>query len=241
MNKSPTERRLGDEGRPIFLPDLRRAGRARRKIGTVRDSSRLSPKHQAIIDAARARFNYYGIFKTTMQEIATDAGTAVGTLYRYFKSKDDLIVACAEEFVEHHRQQAQAILAEDTSADEKLRKYVVARFRQAAEMRTGSRHAAELARVVLRLKPDRLREEGTMMWGIITEIVELGVRERVFRVVDPVGDSKVFLYAIACFFPNALGEPIVPPDEQELLVVVDWFVDTWKQTARKPTARPAVR
>jgi AcrR family transcriptional regulator len=193
-------------------------------------------KHQAIIDAARDRFNYYGISKTTMQEIADDAGVAVGTLYLYFRNKDELIVACAEEFVEHHKRDAEAILAEDLAADEKLRKYVVSRFRMADRMRTGSRHAAELARAVLRVKPDRLQEEGQMMWDVVTKILRLGTREKLFRIADPSEDAKVFLFSIACFFPNALGEPIVPPREEDLMSVVDWFVSVWKRAARKSKA-----
>jgi len=52
-------------------------------------------KNQIIVDAARKRFQHYGIGKTTMQEIAADAGVAVGTLYLYFSNKDELVVACA--------------------------------------------------------------------------------------------------------------------------------------------------
>jgi AcrR family transcriptional regulator len=76
----------------------------------------------------------------------------VGTLYLYFKNKDDLIVACTNEFVERHRQEARDVLAADLPPDEKLRRYVLGRFRAADETRRGSRHAAELTRAVLRLK-----------------------------------------------------------------------------------------
>ena len=57
-------------------------------------------KTERILAAARDRFEHYGVAKTTMQEIATDAGVAVGTLYLYFRNKDELIVACAREFVD---------------------------------------------------------------------------------------------------------------------------------------------
>src|SRR3954468_1803075 len=119
-------------------------------------------KTERITAAARKRFEHYGINKTSMQEIAADAGVAVGTVYLYFANKDELIVACAEDFVEHHRQVAAEILANDSPADGKLKSYVVARFRLAAQLRTSSRHAAEIARAVLRVKPDRIQEEGLM-------------------------------------------------------------------------------
>ncbi len=194
-------------------------------------------KPQKIIEAARKRFRYYGIQKTTMQEIAQDAGIAVGTLYLYFSNKDELVVACAEEFAERHREEIAAILASRHSAEEKLRKYVVARFRQAKEIRGNSRYAVEIARAVFRVKPDRLEEEGLLMWDAITKILKLGVERRVFKIANPAVDAKIFLYSIAFFFPNALNEPPVPPTEEELLSVVNWFIKAWATAATKPQRR----
>ena len=74
-----------------------------------------------------------------MVEIAQDAGVAVGTLYLYFNNKDALVVACAESFIDHHRQQIDAILTAKIPADDKLRNYILARFRQSEETRRGWR------------------------------------------------------------------------------------------------------
>jgi AcrR family transcriptional regulator len=185
-------------------------------------------KRARIVDAARKRFRYYGIGKTTMQEIADDAGVAVGTLYLYFSNKDDLVVACAEEFVRRHRRRAEAILASAAPADKKLRRYVVDRFRQSEATRTSSRHAAEITRAVLRVKPDRIDEESQMMWQVIGEILAEGVRDGLFRIDRPADDAKIFLIAIAAFFPNALTEPPRMPKEQDLVSVINWFVRAWK-------------
>ena len=167
-------------------------------------------KSERIIKAARERFRYYGLSKTTMQEIASDAGVAVGTLYLYFKNKDELVAACAEEFVALHRKEAAAILASDAPADEKLRRYVLNRFRRSAETRTGSRHLAELTRAVLRVKPDRVVEEGQMMWEVVVQILREGVEAGVFQISDPEDDAQVFLFSIAYFFPNALSHQPIP-------------------------------
>ncbi len=196
-------------------------------------------KEQAIVEAAAKRFRYYGIGKTTMQEIAQDAGMAVGTLYLYFANKDALVAACAEKFAERHRQQAAEILASELPPDEKLRAYVVARFRQSEDTRTSSRHAAEITRAVLRVKPDRIREEGQMMHAVAVQILNEGISSRRFRAVDVDRDAVVFLYALAAFFPNALSEPQFVPLEEDLVSVVDWFLDTWKSDARGAKPRKA--
>ncbi len=198
-------------------------------------------KKQRIVAAAVQRFRYYGITKTTMQEIAHDAGVAVGTLYLYFQNKDELIVACAESYAARHQQHAAEILASDAPADEKLRDYLVARFRQAEETRTGSRHAVEITRAVLRVKPDRAREEGMMMWEVTTKILVEGVKQKLFRLAEPAEEAKVFMYSLAVFFPHALVDPPVEPLEQDLLLVVNWFIDVWKSGARAKRSRPKAR
>jgi AcrR family transcriptional regulator len=189
-------------------------------------------KTQRIVQAAGERFRYYGIAKTTMQEIAQDAGVAVGTLYLYFKNKDALVVACAADFVHRHRQEAQAILAARMPAEEKLRAYLVGRFRASEETRTGSRHAVELTRAVLRLKPDRLQEEGEMMWQTVAAILAQGVESRSFEIASVQGDAKVLLFSVAYFFPNALTEIMIPPTEADLLSVINWFIEAWKRGRR---------
>jgi len=194
-------------------------------------------KPAKIIDAARKRFRYYGIQKTTMQEIAQDAGVAVGTLYLYFGNKDELVVACADKFVEHHREQLATVLAASGTAEEKLRSYIVARFRMSQEIRTSSRHAAEIARAVLRVKPDRIEEEGQMMWQAVVQILKRGIDDRAFNIESPEDDAKVFLYSIAWFFPNALSKVSTAPSEEDLLLVVNWFINAWKGPATKTRKR----
>jgi AcrR family transcriptional regulator len=192
-------------------------------------------KHEKIIEAAAGRFRYYGIRKTTMQEIAEDAGVAVGTLYLYFSNKDALVAACAEEFAARHRRQADEILASGLGPAEKLRAYVVERFRQSEETRTASPHAAEITKAVLRVKPDRIREEGAMMIEVIQQILTDGNRQGVFEVAQPQRDAKVFLFSLVAFFPSALIKPTVEPVESDLLEIMDWFVDVWRPRAATKT------
>lgn len=194
-------------------------------------------KHDKIVEAAAARFRYYGIRKTTMQEIAEDAAVAVGTLYLYFSNKDALVAACAEEFAARHQQQATEILSSDLGPQEKLRAYVVARFRQAEETRTASPHAAEITQAVLRVKPERIREEGEMMMEVIGQILTEGKRQGVFEVAEPARDAKVFLYSLVAFFPSALIKPTVEPLESDLLEIIDWFLGVWRVAAHAK-ARP---
>jgi AcrR family transcriptional regulator len=59
----------------------------------------LAARRQQIIDAARACFTRNGFHATTMQDVIREAGLSVGAVYRYFKSKEDLIGAIVDEVV----------------------------------------------------------------------------------------------------------------------------------------------
>ncbi len=49
-------------------------------------------RHRQILDAALAVFSRKGYSQTTIPDIATEAGVAVGTIYHYYQSKRDLLV-----------------------------------------------------------------------------------------------------------------------------------------------------
>lgn len=53
-------------------------------------------KHGAILDAAERLFVRYGFKKTTMDEIAAEAGVGKGTIYSYFRSKEELLLAYSD-------------------------------------------------------------------------------------------------------------------------------------------------
>jgi AcrR family transcriptional regulator len=194
----------------------------------------VDDKRQRILEAARKRFRHYGVKKATMQEIARDAHVAVGTLYLYFKDKDDLLVACTEEYVTRHRRQAEAILASDASSGDKLRRYVLDRFRASQATRAGGfGRAAELTREVLRVRPERRLDEGRMMMEYFVRILRLGVEAGELHTEDPERDARVLLLSLAFLFPSPLDEGAYAPNEEDLHLVVDWFLRAWRPSSAR--------
>lgn len=55
-----------------------------------------SDKHQKILDAAIKVFAHKGFYQSKVSEIAREAGVADGTIYLYFKNKDDLLISIFE-------------------------------------------------------------------------------------------------------------------------------------------------
>jgi AcrR family transcriptional regulator len=65
---------------------------------TKRYQLKTAKKNQ-IIEAASAVFAQKGFARTTIAEVATQAGIGKGTVYEYFKSKEDLYFAVFEWFM----------------------------------------------------------------------------------------------------------------------------------------------
>ncbi len=73
-------------------------------LGIIMANNRIKTKQKQILDAAITVFASKGYHIATMQDIANEADMAVGTIYNYFKNKDDVIVSLFnskwEEFYE---------------------------------------------------------------------------------------------------------------------------------------------
>jgi AcrR family transcriptional regulator len=73
-----------------------------------------------ILAAARQLLEQRGLEAMTMEEIAAAAGVAKGTLYLYFQSKDDLILALINQVGENLLQDLEASLQAPGTPPEKL-------------------------------------------------------------------------------------------------------------------------
>jgi AcrR family transcriptional regulator len=60
----------------------------------------LDARRQQIVDAARARFARDGFAHTSMADIVTESGLSNGAIYRYFTSKDEIVIAVCEQGTE---------------------------------------------------------------------------------------------------------------------------------------------
>jgi TetR/AcrR family fatty acid metabolism transcriptional regulator len=80
------------------------------------------------MDAAVKVFADRGFHSATVAEIARAAGVADGTIYLYFKSKDDLLLRVFDEEMTGLLAQAKAALAEEASAPARLKRFITLHF-----------------------------------------------------------------------------------------------------------------
>ena len=85
-------------------------------------------KRARILDAAVKVFAERGYFSSTVAEIARAAGVADGTIYLYFKSKDDLLFELFDEKMTQLIGDAKAALAQEQDAPSRLKRFIRLHF-----------------------------------------------------------------------------------------------------------------
>ncbi len=109
-------------------------------------SPRGGDKRERILAAAVRVFAKKGFYATRVSEVAKAAGVADGTIYLYFKSKDELLVSLFEDRVERLLAFLESELPRSASASERLRRIIELQL----GLVEGERDLAEVITVILR-------------------------------------------------------------------------------------------
>jgi TetR/AcrR family fatty acid metabolism transcriptional regulator len=81
-------------------------------------------KRKKILDAATKVFARVGFSNTRIQDVAQEAGIAHGTVYLYFKSKDDLFISIFQESLGELIDYISSEVQKKDSAEDKLRRMI---------------------------------------------------------------------------------------------------------------------
>jgi len=85
---------------------------------------RTSDKRERILSSAERVFARRGFFAARVSEIAKDAGVADGTIYLYFKSKDDLLISLFENRMQQVNDVLHAAIASASTPRDQLRAFI---------------------------------------------------------------------------------------------------------------------
>jgi TetR/AcrR family transcriptional regulator, transcriptional repressor of aconitase len=157
--------------------------------------SYLQSRRRQIMDAAIRCFAREGFHRTTMQEIVRETGLSAGAIYRYFRSKEDIVAAIATE---HHAAEAAAFAEVGTIGD------VGAALRHIASVSLGrlaDPQEQQWRRVTVQVWGEALRDErvmGIVRGGldepvaILAAMMRRGQRDGTLpRELDPDGAARV--------------------------------------------------
>lgn len=150
-------------------------------------------KYHRILEAAVKVFAERGFYQSTISQIAKEAGVADGTIYLYFKNKDDILV----QFFNYKTKQVfdkfrEEVNKADNSFD-KLRNLI----RRHLNEFQNDRNMAVLYQAEThqnsRLVEEQIREMSKLYLDIVSEIVEQGQEEGSVRKDLYVGLVKRFI------------------------------------------------
>jgi TetR/AcrR family fatty acid metabolism transcriptional regulator len=155
-------------------------------------AKRKEAKRGQILDAAVLEIARHGYYGTTVSAIAGRAGVADGTIYLYFKSKEEILVSIFERAMQRFNEEAGQIVEETAGAEDKLSRLVALHLSLMGEDRDLAvifqvefRHTIHVLELLSR---SRIRE----YLALIAQVVEQGTREGVFKAdVDPLFAAKV--------------------------------------------------
>ncbi|MED3549238.1 TetR/AcrR family transcriptional regulator [Cytobacillus praedii] len=113
------------------------------------------PKYRQIIDAAVIVIAENGYHQAQVSKIAKQAGVADGTIYLYFKNKEDILISLFQEKMGNFVEMAEEKIVGTESAAEKLRMIVESHFQILSE----DRHLAIVTQLELRQSNIDLRHK----------------------------------------------------------------------------------
>ena len=157
--------------------------------GISRKEREYLAHREEILSAAEKVFAAKGFFPTTMSDIARKAEFGTGTLYKYFKSKEELYFTLIEEKVEEINRLVNAELSQKTSALERIRKVLGLQFEFIERNRDFFRiYISERNRFEWTVKDDLgkgLHEKMVTYIHILAEVMRQGIKEGEFKSMNP--------------------------------------------------------
>ena len=180
---------------------------------------------QKILDAAEQRLWHYGFKKTTIDEIASDAGVGKGTVYLYFEGKEDIGLAIMAQFKESSLREIESI-AHDSSKTpvQKLKEMLQSPMLMACRRCQESPATLEL---VVAIKPHiqaRMRPFLEQEHALLAEVLEEGNAQGVFEVPDTLSAARILKTMCLGFLPPYPCAATLPEIAQNISEIVDLTV-----------------
>ena len=115
---------------------------------------RTNEKYYRIINAATKVFAKKGFYQAKVSEIAKEAKVADGTIYLYFKNKDDILISLFEEQIRHVLENMKEQISKEKDAAGKIQKFALSHLKLIEQ----NKDMAEIIQVELRQSSKFIKE-----------------------------------------------------------------------------------
>ena len=163
---------------------------------TQRKQREYEARREEILLAAERQFSQNGFFKTSMAEIAEAAQFAMGTVYRFFKSKEDIYISLVEAKVEELLRLLEEATQSHATAREKLRAVVQVKLAFADQNRAFFRiYVSEWSGFEWTVKSafgERVWKRYLAQIDLVANLIKEGIKTGEFRKMHPKDTSLAF-------------------------------------------------
>jgi len=168
-----------------------------RSVKITAPTTRVADKREAILRAAIKVFAHKGFFNSKVADVAGEAGIADGTVYLYFKSKDEILHSIFDRAMEKFISEGKKELEGISSPEQRLRRIAEMHL----ERLGADREMAIVFQVELRGSTKFMQEFSAAGFHdyleIIRKTIEDGQQAGVFRDdVKPIVASKILYGAL---------------------------------------------
>jgi AcrR family transcriptional regulator len=159
-------------------------------------------RKEEILDAAQKVFFNKGLLVATMDEIADAAELSKGTLYIYYKSKEDLYLAVMMRGMETLYEMCEQIAASDDSIVQKLLKFVDSYYDFYHSHRDYFRmfnffQTPQFHKQVSEEMKKMCTAQGDRLWELVIDVLKQGIEEGLLRAdLNPV-EVTIILWSSA--------------------------------------------
>ena len=164
-----------------------------------------------ILQAFMKLVSRFGLDKTTMQDIAKEAGVSVGVIYKDYANKDDLIDAYANFVVEKIIAEYRNLIDKNKSPEEQLYDLIIGSVKIIHryfidDLGIHQILADDNSLKYVRKNYSRKAEISKYFVSLISYIMQDGVNQGLFQIEDVPLTAELFLDAFQGYFMNILFE-----------------------------------
>ncbi len=145
----------------------------------------LTHRRGEIIQAALTLFVQKGFPETSMREIAEASGVGKSTLYDYFPSKDDILIAYVADEVRHMTADAKMIMAQELSVTEKFRRIMRKQLEYVLANKLQNLKISYETQRISTESLQRIQKHRHAYQDMLCDLMQEGIQNGEFRPVNP--------------------------------------------------------
>ncbi|HVB72752.1 MAG TPA: TetR/AcrR family transcriptional regulator [Ktedonobacteraceae bacterium] len=163
-----------------------------------------------ILDAAMAVFARSGFHEARMDDIVQESGLSKGTLYWYFKSKEEIITAISQRLFATDIEQVEGLLRAEGTVSERLQQLIHDRIQGLQDM-------SGMVAILFEFYAVALHQDGVRQFikayfqnfhELLVALIEQGIERKEFRPVDALAAAT----ALDAIFEGLIVRWLIDPE-----------------------------